>query len=453
MSSSERYERRLPTLLEELSAPQTPDYFDDILGQVGRTRQRPGWTFPERWLPMSAVSEPARRRAARPRARHRLRRPRHPRRRRRPSSIIAGSQQHRVPAPFGPAANGLVAFVGNDGAIRTGNPTTGTSVVIVPGSGHNKPVFSPDGTRLAYLQVSDRGGDDIVVSSADGSSPKVITTDVFTNIRYLGWSPDAGKVIAAALPSLYVFDLAKGGPPVLLTDQIPVVGSFVSLDGFNAELGDLSGPPPRTNPVHRHRTRGRRHLPPAAVRRFSLGHPHDDQHPDPVPGSLGRAVVAGRQTDRRQPAVSRRPERLARLRDERRWQPPSAADQPQAARHDRCRAAPDLVARRDADRPHAVVRSPSLGEGIEPRPITIVDVASGAEREVGDVETNNHLAGDETTHGSLGWGWSPDGSSILETPGAGSPDEGRLLVVDTTGAVTRTGFTSSSAPSWQRTQH
>ena len=65
MSSADRYERRLPTLLEELSAPRTPDYFDDILGQVGRTRQRPGWTFPERWIPMSAVSE---RLAAAPRA-------------------------------------------------------------------------------------------------------------------------------------------------------------------------------------------------------------------------------------------------------------------------------------------------------------------------------------------------------------------------------------------------
>jgi hypothetical protein len=91
-------------------------------------------------------------------------------------------------------------------------------------------------------------------------------------------------------------------------------------------------------------------------------------------------------------------------------------------------------------------------EWIEPRPITIVDVASGAEREVGDVETNDHTAGDETTHGSLGWAWSPDGSSILETPGQGSSDAGRLLVVDaTTGNVTRTEFTTTFAPSWQRT--
>ncbi len=122
MSSSDRYERRLPTLLEELSAPRTPDYFDDILGQVGRTRQRPGWTFPERWLPMSAVSE---RLAAAPRA---------------PVraivfvallilavvaaiAIIAGSQQHRVPAPVRARRQRADhASSTTTGAIRAGNP-------------------------------------------------------------------------------------------------------------------------------------------------------------------------------------------------------------------------------------------------------------------------------------------------------------------------------------------
>ncbi len=119
MSSSERYERRLPTLLEELSAPRTPDYFDDILGQVGRTRQRPGWTFPERWLPMSAVSE---RLAAAPRAPvralvfvallvlaivagHR---------------DLAGSQQPEAPGALrAPAANGLIRSSTTAGAICT----------------------------------------------------------------------------------------------------------------------------------------------------------------------------------------------------------------------------------------------------------------------------------------------------------------------------------------------
>jgi len=57
MNTARPVESRLPEILEGISAPRTPDYFDDILGQVGRTRQRPGWSFPERWLPMTALSE------------------------------------------------------------------------------------------------------------------------------------------------------------------------------------------------------------------------------------------------------------------------------------------------------------------------------------------------------------------------------------------------------------
>ena len=119
MSSSERYERRLPALLEELAAPRTPDYFDDILGQVDRTRQRPGWTFPERWLPMSAVSDRLRPRRA-PRARRPRRRapPHRPRR-----GLIALRRQPaaRVPAPFGPAGNGLIAYASPRGT-SSGDP-------------------------------------------------------------------------------------------------------------------------------------------------------------------------------------------------------------------------------------------------------------------------------------------------------------------------------------------
>ena len=35
-----------------------PDYRDDILRQVARTRQRPAWTFLERWLPMTVITRP-----------------------------------------------------------------------------------------------------------------------------------------------------------------------------------------------------------------------------------------------------------------------------------------------------------------------------------------------------------------------------------------------------------
>lgn len=453
MSSFERYERSLPGLLEELAPPRTPDYFDDILGQVDRTRQRPGWAFLERWLPMSAVSE---RLATAPRV---------------PlrallvavllvlalvvgAVLIAGSQRARVPAPFGPAANGLVAFVGNGGAIQTGNANTGATTVIVPGPGHRQPVFSPDGTRLVYLQAGDGVGYDIVVSGADGSSPKVISTNTSTTVGYLGWSADGGQVVAAVLPSVFAFDLAKGGPPAKLTDAIPMVGSFVSFDGFNAGLADVFRPPagdefmytgngPAGGGIYRQALSGG--APSAVLTTNTTTIPFQD---------LWGAQWS---PDGKQIAVS-----LLRPDDPNDWRVyVMNADGSGLRRLTNLDLPGTIVAElHPAWSPDgkqiALMRwfdHRTPAQGIEPRPITIVDVATGTEREVGDVETNDHISGDETSHGSHGWAWSPDGSSILEAPGAGSPDEGTLLVVDaTTGTVTRTRFTSSSAPSWQRTQ-
>ena len=53
---TDRIERRLPEILTQISVPQVPDYTDDILGLTARRRQRPGWTFPGRWLPMDITA-------------------------------------------------------------------------------------------------------------------------------------------------------------------------------------------------------------------------------------------------------------------------------------------------------------------------------------------------------------------------------------------------------------
>ena len=40
MSANDRFERRLPAILDSLAPMRAPEYLDDILGQVDRTRQR-----------------------------------------------------------------------------------------------------------------------------------------------------------------------------------------------------------------------------------------------------------------------------------------------------------------------------------------------------------------------------------------------------------------------------
>jgi Tol biopolymer transport system component len=79
---------------------------------------------------------------------------------------------------------------------------------------------------------------------------------------------------------------------------------------------------------------------------------------------------------------------------------------------------------------------------IDPRPVVIVDVATGHEVEATNREVN----------GYNGWSWSPDGSMILEVPGDGSDDAAKVMQVDAgTGQAHELGWTSPNAATWQRT--
>ena len=59
MTSERRFDQDLPDLLAQVAQAPAPDYRDLIVQRTARMRQRPAWTFPERWLPMSAVTSRA----------------------------------------------------------------------------------------------------------------------------------------------------------------------------------------------------------------------------------------------------------------------------------------------------------------------------------------------------------------------------------------------------------
>jgi Tol biopolymer transport system component len=190
MTSDDRFDRRFAAGVADLAVPQFPDYFDDVLAESGRTRQRPAWTFPGRWIPMVDITQG---RAMAPRMPWRV-----------VGIVVAvllllaalaaayvGSQRH-LPAPFGVARNGLVAHV-EGGDIYVTDPTTGGSRVLI----HDalaQPVFSLDGTRLAFLRGTAEATD-VYVADADGSHLAKITARPLDNVDRLAWSPD-GRSIA-----------------------------------------------------------------------------------------------------------------------------------------------------------------------------------------------------------------------------------------------------------------
>ena len=274
MNRPENLERDLTMWLADTATPRVPDFTDDILWLTARTRQRPRWSFAQRWLPVSLVT--------------------FGRRRIRPlpwrtlgllaalallivaaAAFYVGSQP-RLPPSIGLAATGLVAYA-SGGDIYTVDPVTGAREAIVTGPASDRePRWSLDGTRLAFLRSSGFGEALVIV---DRRSREVIAmTDPFTEVDddSIAWSPD-GRSIAAAgtqagVRALFVVDATNGlltplpieyalleaywRPPhgrqlLFLGGKEPAVSLFVVDidDGTVTEIGPRVGPDTTIRPA------------------------------------------------------------------------------------------------------------------------------------------------------------------------------------------------------------
>ncbi len=195
MSRSDPHHRsisadRFGAALSDVGGAARPEYLDDIVTRARSTRQRPTWTFPERWLPMSvAVRREGVSRVAilfvllllllvAALA----------------TSVVLTGSPTRRPAPL-VVTNGMIAFQsGND--IVAVQPDGSGRRVLVPGATQKGDIsFSPDGHRMAYW--SQNGTlQDLVVADADGSHPTTIASGVIepTGPPYAVWSPDSTKL-------------------------------------------------------------------------------------------------------------------------------------------------------------------------------------------------------------------------------------------------------------------
>ncbi len=101
-----------------------------------------------------------------------------------------------LPPVLGPADNGLLAY-SSDGDIFVGDPVTGTPIAIVTGPSHDtRPIFSPDGLRIAFLRAESLSDGTVVVIRADGSDERVVATEALTNgIPGSAWTPDSTSIL------------------------------------------------------------------------------------------------------------------------------------------------------------------------------------------------------------------------------------------------------------------
>lgn len=217
MTTDSRLTRDLPAILGDLATGPYPDYIDDVLATSAGIRQRPGWTFPERWLPMvDLVRQP-------------VLVPRLPWRTIvlaivvlallfAAAAVYIGSRQQRIPPPFGLARNGLVAYDAG-GDIFTADPVTGAATAIVGGSQTDvEPRFSLDGQQVAFERKLGTTRSQIYVARADGSGLTLVTPETVALtaadagrawLRY-DFSPDGTTLLIATT--------TKGVPSITLAN-------------------------------------------------------------------------------------------------------------------------------------------------------------------------------------------------------------------------------------------
>ena len=192
MTSEARFERQLPAILEDLYLGPSPDYRDVVLATATARRQRPAWTFPGRWFPMADI-------ASRPAFAPRL-----------PwraiwvalviIALLVGAfaalvgSQRRLPPPFGPARNGLVAYA-QGGSVYTVDPVSRAIRTVVTGEGVAvDPYFSQDGTKVLFERRGVTNGTLVFAASVDGSNVVQLTPEPLLAIGWYEFSSDGRSV-------------------------------------------------------------------------------------------------------------------------------------------------------------------------------------------------------------------------------------------------------------------
>jgi Tol biopolymer transport system component len=375
-------------------------------------------------------------------------------------AVFVGSQQRALPAITLPASNGLIAY-SSDGDILVGNAATGQTRAMVSGPAvDSQPLFSPDGTRIAFLRGEWLTADaSIVVVRADGSDDRIIVPIGFPG-RGLGafaWTPDSASILVnhdvGTGPSgglLSMFDASGHAAPRLLTPPLPawpggghpqtrggVAPMFRPPTGdqilsYEWDTGTLSVMDPDGTDVSELLGPSRTHSEIRVVESPAWS-------PDGssvVFAAADEAYGGVRWQDWRVFVMNADGSEIRRLTRE----PDEVYAGLQVSEGLDARWSPDGT--RIAF--YRVSHDPGAGDWLLPQTaeITVVDVATGAERAIGRPDV---VVGRDDPRPS--WSWSPDGRSLLVLPRPGS----RPLTIDVeTGEATELPWEADSGPSWQR---
>jgi hypothetical protein len=238
MTLNDGFERTVSDWLDEQAGRGAPGYLDEVLIRTTRTRQRPAWSSLERWLPMDMTTNL--RIAARPTLGRAL-------------LLVAvlaaliglaliavGSRNPRVPAPFGLAANGQIAYRANGDILVADPDGTHAHAVISGPSDDFAAGYTRDGTQLTFLRTVSPHEATLMIAAPDGSGVRSVLKEPLTDATWFDSSPDSRSlaVVHAAngVRVLSIVDIEHGTMRTLDVNGL-VVDYWVSwLPGTTSEL-------------------------------------------------------------------------------------------------------------------------------------------------------------------------------------------------------------------------
>jgi dipeptidyl aminopeptidase/acylaminoacyl peptidase len=231
--------RRIGAMLRHEVGAESVDYLSDVLASVARTRQRRPWELPGRWLSVDLAGI---RGWASPALTPLLL-----------GLVVLGmllagllvAGQRRAAPPFGLAGDGVIAIAIDGRVVLLAADGTSRRVLDLPVTAPWMPVFSPDGTRMAFWSQPTAGGPlDLHVADADGSGAVRVNVDLAIDPDtpwQPSWSPDGQQLVFPSGDRLYlvradgsgVRPLVPGGALAALTPRWSPDGTWIA---FQAQL-------------------------------------------------------------------------------------------------------------------------------------------------------------------------------------------------------------------------
>ena len=211
-ASREEFDRLMRQWMDaDAHVPEPEDLLDRVVAQTRQVRRIPRWLLPERWIPVQLTMRLQTVPRLAPVLLLLI------------AALLVGAalaiglgSWHPLPAPFGPARNGLLAYdtqatIMVSDADGTGARPLVTSVPYASGA-----TFSPDGAKLVFW--GDGTPDSLYLANADGTGVRKVSGDLWISTdKPPTWSPDSRSI---------AFSSESG--PNLLDERIYVVDATVA---------------------------------------------------------------------------------------------------------------------------------------------------------------------------------------------------------------------------------